>query len=143
MKKIYYIAKSTSAGTIYVELKEEDRAELTRAIIAVLTYTNELSISKNRDVKPYIEWFHKSSRNWGFNSKLKRDNSPASYLGGVLNNLLFGTQRDFTLNQLETVALIINAAIDVLEVIEDIIQSPLQTQYKREKMLIVADLFEE
>lgn len=123
MHKIYYDIKRTSASTDYLTIDEQDLQVLNMSILGTLTYMTELSISTNQDIKEFYRWFTRSDKRWHYNSKLKRNNSPQSFLSGCINNLSFGTQKDFTLVQLMTIQDIVNTICDIIEEIPVELQS--------------------
>jgi hypothetical protein len=87
-------------------------------VLGLLTYMTELSISRNKDIRDFTEWFVTSDKRYHYNKKLKRYNSPQSYLAGTLNNIQFGNQQDFSLTQLQTIQEIVNFSIDVVDAID-------------------------
>ncbi len=119
MHKINYTTKSTQANTIYVQLEDEDKQVLIQSLLSILTWMNELSISTDKDVKDFTKWFITTNKKYPYNSKLKKNNSPQSIIAGMLNNLVFGNQRDFSLTQLDLVQEISNTAIDIIELIKE------------------------
>ena len=118
MHKINYNIKSTSANTQYLYLDNDDMATVQITVLGLLTYMTELSISRNKDIRDFTEWFVTSDKRYHYNKKLKRYNSPQSYLAGTLNNIQFGNQQDFSLTQLQTIQEIVNFSIDVVDAID-------------------------
>jgi len=119
MHKINYNTKNTSATTVYVQIEEEDKQVLIQSLLSILTWMNELSISPDKDVKDFTKWFTTSNKKYLYNSKLKKNNSPQSIIAGMLNNLVFGNQRDFSLTQIDLVQDISNTAYDIIEIIKE------------------------
>jgi hypothetical protein len=119
MHKINYTTKNTQATTIYVQLEDEDRELLIQSLMAINFYMGELSISPDKEIRDFTKWYITPNKKYPYNSKLKKNNSPQSLISGVLSNLLFGTQRDFSLTQLDLVQEISNTAVDIIEVIKD------------------------
>lgn len=118
MHKINYNIKSTSANTDYLYLEQDDMNVVQVSILGLLTYMTELSISKDKDVRDFTKWFTLPDKRYHYNSKLKRHNSPQSYLAGTINNIQFGNQKDFSLTQLQTIMDIVNTCVDVIEAID-------------------------
>lgn len=118
MKLILYNTKSTSANTTYVTMEEEDYNFISGAIVSLLTYMTELSLTSDTDIRKMTKWFTKSDKIYLYNRKMKRSNSPQSFLAGVLNNTLFGNQEDFSLIQLQTLENIFSKAINLVDEIE-------------------------
>lgn len=119
MHKIYYHIKSTSANTDYLSLDPSDMGVIQVSVLGLLTYMTELSISKDKDVRDFTKWFTTSDKRYHYNTKLKRHNSPQSYLAGTINNLQFGNQKDFSLTQLQTIMDIINLSVDIIDAITE------------------------
>lgn len=119
IRKIVYDVKRTQANTTYITLPNEDREIIVTSIIGVMCYMQELSLSKNQDIKDFANWFKKSNKRYLYNTKLSSNNSPQSYLAGTMNNLQFGTQYDFSLVQLEIIQDILNTSIDVIDAISE------------------------
>lgn len=119
MHKINYSIKSTTANTDYLYLESDDMATVQVTVLGLLTYMTELSISKDKDVRDFTKWFTTPEKRYHYNSKLKRHNSPQSYLAGTINNLQFGNQKDFSLTQLQTIQDIVNLSVDIIDAITD------------------------
>jgi hypothetical protein len=117
MQKINYDIKYTSASTDYLSLDNNDMATVQITVLGLLTYMTELSISKDKDVRDFTNWFTTADKRYHYNSKLKRHNSPQSFLAGTLNNIQFGNQRDFSLLQLQTIQEIVNTCVDIIDAI--------------------------
>ena len=117
MQKINYNIKSTSASTDYLSLDDNDMATVQITVLGLLTYMTELSIAKDKDIRDFTKWFTTPDKRYHYNSKLKRYNSPQSYLAGTLNNIQFGNQKDFSLTQLQTIQDIVNTSVDIIEAI--------------------------
>jgi hypothetical protein len=127
MQKITYDIKYTSANTEYLTLDENDMATVQIAVISLLTYLTELSIAKDKRIRDFTTvWFTKSDKRYHYNSKLKKYNTPQSYLAGVVNNLQFGNQKDLSLLQLQTLQDIINTGVDVVDTVEAFMGNTLQ-----------------
>jgi len=119
MQKINYDIKYTSASTDYLSLDNNDMATVQITVLGLLTYLTELSISKDKDVRDFTNWFTTADKRYHYNSKLKRQNSPQSFLAGTLNNIQFGNQRDFSLLQLQTIQEIVNTCVDIIDALID------------------------
>lgn len=117
MHKINYNIKHTTANTDYLSLEANDMAHVQITVLGLLTYMTELSISKDKDIRDFTKWFTTSDKRYHYNTKLKRSNSPQSYLAGTLNNIQFGNQKDFSLMQLQTIQEIVNTCVDIIDAI--------------------------
>jgi hypothetical protein len=127
MHKINYDIKFTSASTDYVTLDDNDMATVQITVLSILTYMTELSIARDKRIRGFTTmWFTESDKRYHYNSKLKKHNSPQSYLAGTLNNIQFGNQRDLSLLQLQTLQDIINTSVDVITAVEEFMGSTLQ-----------------
>lgn len=101
LKIIYYKLKTTAAGTEYTLMESDDFAVTQTKLIEMVAYFGELNTSKNPTVKLILKWWTEKQSTLPFSLYTKSKNSPQSFVCGLLNNTLFGTQRDFTVNQLE------------------------------------------
>ena len=117
MQKILYNIKYTSANTDYLSLDDNDMSTVQITVLGLLTYMTELSIAKDKDIRDFTEWFTSSDKRYHYNSKLKKYNSPQSYLAGTINNIQFGNQKDFSLMQLQTIQDIVNTSVDIIDAI--------------------------
>lgn len=141
MEKINYNIKSTSANTDYLSLEPNDMNTIQITVLGLLTYMTELSISKDRDVRDFTKWFTSPDKRYHYNNKLKRYNSPQSYLAGTLNNIQFGNQKDFSLTQLQTIQEIVNTCVDVIEAIDEEKQINLQQNRMFTKLWIQENIW--
>ena len=141
MRKILYNVKKTRVNTDYLEIEQEDMAVLQFNILGILMYMNELSISKNKDVRDFHKWFNTTNKKYHYNNKLKRYNSPQSLLSGCMNNIQFGYQYNFTLLQLEVLQDVINTSIDILLAIEEVLEVKLQERKMFEKIFVQENLW--
>jgi hypothetical protein len=141
MRKILYNVKKTRVNTDYLEIEQEDMAVLQFNILGILMYMNELSISKNKDVRDFHKWFNTTNKKYHYNNKLKRHNSPQSLLSGCMNNIQFGYQYNFTLLQLEVLQDVINTSIDILLAIEEVLEVKLQERKMFEKIFVQENLW--
>jgi hypothetical protein len=141
MRKILYNVKKTRVNTDYLEIETEDMAVLQFNILGILMYMNELSISKNKDVRDFHKWFNTTNKKYHYNNKLKRHNSPQSLLSGCMNNIQFGYQYNFTLLQLEVLQDVINTSIDILLAIEEVLEVKLQERKMFEKIFVQENLW--
>jgi hypothetical protein len=107
--KIYnYFPKQTSAKTQYCQLSEEDLGEIKIEMIKWLARIAELDMTRNEEWRLVREqYFHKRSK------LLPRgkegENTPASFIGGMVLNTMFGEQRDLSEKQLEAIEVISGA----------------------------------
>jgi len=142
IRKLLYNTKQTSANTTYLSLEDTDREILFTSMIGIMCYMQELCLCKNQEVKDFINWYTRPHKRYQYNNKLKRNNSPQSFLAGTLNNLQFGTQHDFSLTQLETIQDILNTSIDIIDAIREELQIDLQNNPLFTKIWIQENLWQ-
>lgn len=100
-KKIYYSKKQTSANTQYTTISTVDKITIMQTLLQLLCLINEGDTTNDKLLKECINTCH--SRTTGLPKSRNGQNSIASYLGGLIYNLKFGTQRDYTEIQLEAI----------------------------------------
>ena len=95
---INYMVRNTAAKTEYTEITEEDMESIKAILLKISAVINEGSNATSVEGKEAFKEFVKKTE------KLPRGrnnmNSIASFTGGLINNLIFGEQRDFTTRQL-------------------------------------------
>lgn len=98
MLTINYIIRNTAAKTEYTEMAPEDMETVKAILLKCSAMICEASNAKSEEGKDAFKDFIKKTE------KLPRGrdnmNSVASFTGGLVNNLVFGEQRDFTTRQL-------------------------------------------
>ncbi len=119
MYTIFYESKNTAANTEYVSISDQDKNLLIQSLMSLNFWLQEVSITGDKEIKDFTSWYAKSSKKYPYNSKIKKHNSPQSVVAGLINNLVFGTQRDFSLLQLELAQDLNNVLIDIVEVIKE------------------------
>jgi hypothetical protein len=114
---ILYIPKITNANTSYREISENDKISLQFELIKYLVKFGELSSSSEADTKWIMQnyWLKKSSLlPRGRNGQ----NSPYSFISGVLGNIMIGTQKDLTELQcdaLEQISRLVSVSLEGFE----------------------------
>lgn len=141
MQKITYNIKHTTANTDYLYLDADDMATVQITVLGLLTYMTELSISRNKDIRDFTDWFVTPDERYHYNKKLKRYNSPQSYLAGTMNNIQFGNQKDFSLTQLQTIQEIVNFGIDAIDATTDDFKVNLQENRMFTKLWIQENIW--
>lgn len=141
MQKITYNIKHTTANTDYLYLDADDMATVQITVLGLLTYMTELSISRNKDIRDFTDWFITPDERYHYNKKLKRYNSPQSYLAGTMNNIQFGNQKDFSLTQLQTIQEIVNFGIDAIDATTDDFKVNLQENRMFTKLWIQENIW--
>lgn len=119
-KKINYTPKTTSASTVYLQLEDSDLAMLKSELIRWLSLMSESTTIDNDDWQQILAmYWRRRSRSLprGANGL----NSPESFIAGLINNLVFGTQRDISEIQMEAVRDISNNLSMINESVEPIV----------------------
>ena len=102
-RTIYYHPKKTVAKTEYREINENDMAWLKTELIRYLSLMAERDLRSDSDNKWILNQFWHARTNKlhkGKYDEIYRQNTPCSLVGGLVNNLIFGSQRDLTDKQM-------------------------------------------
>jgi len=100
IKTIKYVPKVTSARTEYREIDASDLAEIQQQLIRWMAFMCEMDMSHNEDLRAVREqWWHRRTKS--LPSGREGMNTPASFIGGLINNMLFGQQRDLSDRQMD------------------------------------------
>jgi hypothetical protein len=100
IKTINYLPKVTAAKTTYININDEDMQFVQLQLMHYLSLIGEWDNTNDETQKEVNrQYFHKRRKElpkgqYGLNS-------PVSFISGLLNNILFGTQRDLTERQIE------------------------------------------
>ena len=101
-KIIKYTPKVTSARTEYREIDKDDLADIHQQLIRWLAVISELDMSRNEDLRAVRDqWAHR--RTSSLPKGKEGENTPASFIGGIVNNMIFGQQRDLSSKQCDGV----------------------------------------
>ena len=100
-KTIKYIPKITTSKNEYRSILPEDMQFLQTELIRWLSTMGELSISKDADSKWVSNHFW-LKRTETLPKGKNGQNTPYSFVSGLLNNLLFGEQRDLSSIQMDS-----------------------------------------
>lgn len=142
LRKIYYTIKMTQSNNTYVQLLAHDQDWLITKLIQMNSLMSELSLSNNRDVRDLIKYWTTSNRTLPFNSFLKKHNSPSSFVAGLLNNTLFGHQRDLSEIQIQHIQNVINQYQQFADAVEQDLKIYLQRDPDRHTVAFVQQLFD-
>jgi hypothetical protein len=115
-RRIKYVPKLTGAKTEYREISQEDMSWIQQELIRWLSIMAETDQYRDPEVK-YVrdQWWHRRSSN--LPKGREGQNTPCSFIGGLVNNLVFGQQRDLTDRQMEAIMYIshiIGSAYDTI-----------------------------
>ena len=108
MHTIRYTIKKTVSNNTYYNISEEDKNYLITKLIQTQSYMNELSITRDDDLKGFVKWYTSPNKQLPFSSNFKKHNSPQSFIAGMLNNMLYGNQGNITDTQANHLEFIIN-----------------------------------
>lgn len=125
--KINYTIKNTKSNNTYVELNRRDHDIFIQTIMSLNSYLQELCLSSDMDIRQIASWYRSTDKKYPYNKRLQKRNSPESMLSGLINNMIFGTQINLSLDQLPYYEEIINTGIDLIQSIETVKNIQLQT----------------
>jgi hypothetical protein len=97
---INYDPKTTNAKTQYNRLESKDMDLVQAELIRYLSLMGELSKNRDREVQNIIsQWYRKRTQTL---PKGKDGwNTPESFISGLLNNIMFGSQNDLSQIQMD------------------------------------------
>lgn len=97
---INYDPKTTAAKTQYNRLEQKDMDLVQAELIRYLCLMGELSKNRDREVQNIInQWYKKRTQTL---PKGKDGwNTPESFISGLLNNIMFGSQNDLSQIQMD------------------------------------------
>lgn len=119
IKYIRYTPKITHANTTYVDIDKQDMLWLQTELIRYLSVMGEIDNHKNTDLQQIMKfyWYKKTKTlPRGINGM----NSPLTFVSGLVNNLVFGTQRDLSTVVLDSIENISNQMVLLEDAISDI-----------------------
>ena len=100
IKMIAYTPKITQAKTQYVDLDEGDMVWLQSRMICWLSTMGALDTSRNQDIRQVMKfWWYKRTQT--LPKGKDGQNSPLSFTSGIINNLMWGTQRNLSIVQMD------------------------------------------
>jgi hypothetical protein len=99
---IKYIPKVTSARTQYVDIDQNDMTWLQSELIRWLALLGEIDGHRNTDLRQVMKhWWYK--RTPSLPKGVNGQNSPLTFTSGLVNNLMFGSQRDLSSKALDAI----------------------------------------
>lgn len=97
---IHYTPKITNARTQYVTIEKNDMAWIQSEIVRWLALMGALDSHRNQDIRLIQKhWWYKRTNT--LPKGMDGQNSPLTFVSGILNNLMFGTQHDLSIIQME------------------------------------------
>lgn len=97
---IEYDPKITNARTQYHRIDKKDMDLIQVELMRYLALMGELTKNRNREIQIIInQWYRKKTQTL----PKSRDgwNTPETFIAGLLNNIMFGNQNDFSQIQLD------------------------------------------
>ena len=128
--KIGYNQKTTKSNNTYVTIDKHDHEVFIKNILAINSYMQELCLTNDPDVQALMKWWTGTDKKYPYSKKLKRYNSPQSMMAGLVNNIMFGNQRDLSIEQLPFYEDIINIIVEVIEELNSVKSYDLQPNHK-------------
>lgn len=118
IRTIFYTPKVTAARTEYRALNDEDLAWLKTELIKYLANMSERDLNPSEDNQWILNrfWHRRTDKlHKGRVEDTYRQNTPCSFVGGMVNNLVFGTQKDITAKQMEDLEFISQAMATITD----------------------------
>lgn len=99
-KQINYDPKITNANTQYNKIDITDMAYVQGQLIRYMALMGELSKYRDREITNIInQWYKKRTQT--LPKSTTGQNTPESFIAGLLNNLMFGNQNDLSQTQMD------------------------------------------
>lgn len=101
-KDINYMPRHTVANTQYVEITDDDLIWLKAELMKWSARINEADAQRSEEWKTVRDqYFHKRRKD--LPKGQFGENTPASYIGGLILNTVYGTQRDLSTKQIQAI----------------------------------------
>ena len=141
MMKIYYDTKNTSADTVYMSISKEDMDNIISICIGIQSYMSELSLCPNKDTKDLLKYYKSPNKTLPYHKQWRRHNSPQTFISGLINNIMFGSQFDISETQGQHLQNIVNMMSEIITVLEEI-DIKLQKHNLIQSIMFVENLWE-
>lgn len=127
--KIGYSQKTTRSNNTYIDIDKVDNDLFYKNVIAINAYMQELALSNDPDIKDFIKWWRGSDKKYPYNKRLGKYNTPETMMAGLVNNVIYGNQRDLSVEQLPFYEEIVNVCAEVIEELKLVKKLDLQPDY--------------
>jgi hypothetical protein len=141
MQKIYFDIKNTSANTIYMSIPKDDMDTIISICIGITSYMAELSLCPKADTKDLLKYYKSPNKTLPYHKQWKRHNSPQTFISGLVNNIMFGSQFDISETQGQHLQNIINMMSEIITVLEEV-DIKLQKHNLIQSIMFVENLWE-
>lgn len=141
MMKIYYDTKNTSADTVYMSISKDDMDTIISICIGIQSYMSELSLCPNKDIKDLLKYYKSPNKTLPYHKQWRRHNSPQTFISGLINNIMFGSQFDISETQGQHLQNIINMMSEIITVLEEV-DIKLQKHNMIQSIMFVENLWE-
>ena len=141
MMKIYYDTKNTSADTVYMSINKDDMDSIISICIGIQSYMSELSLCPNKDIKDLLKYYKSPNKTLPYHKQWRRHNSPQTFISGLINNIMFGSQFDISETQGQHLQNIINMMSEIITVLEEV-DIKLQKHNMIQSIMFVENLWE-
>lgn len=119
-RTIKYFPKNTAARTTYLELHDDDLAWLKTEMIRWLALMTE-SATRHDELWKEVLGLYWNKRTQSLPKSKEGPNSPATFVAGLVNNLVFGAQRDISERQMEGIRDISNNLSKIRDDVDNIV----------------------
>ena len=126
--KIDYDIKDTRSNNTYIHINKRDSDIFLTTILSLNSYMQELCLSNDPDIRLVESWWRSPDKQYPYNKKLGKRNTPETMIAGLINNMIFGKQDNLSLEQLPFYEEIINKSVEIIEELEYAKKIKLQSQ---------------
>ena len=138
--KISYDIKTTRSNNTYIQISQKDHDTFMINLLSINSYMQELCLSNDIDIKELGKWYRSPDKKYPYNKRLERRNTPETMLAGLINNMLFGNQKNLSLEQLPFYEDIINTCVEVIEELRTVKKIDLQSRPFMTKIVFGLDI---
>ena len=109
--------------------------------IGIQSYMSELSLCPNKDTKDLLKYYKSPNKTLPYHKQWRRHNSPQTFISGLINNIMFGSQFDISETQGQHLQNIVNMMSEIITVLEEI-DIKLQKHNLIQSIMFVENLWE-